>query len=67
MTYQEWAKEYRNSAETIRTKIQQLREEEKHAPVSELPLLDRKISLLYGMYLDCSKTADLLQKREGVV
>lgn len=67
MTYIEWSQEYRTSAEILKEKISNLKEELKTAPLSMIASINSRISLLYGMYLDCNRTADLLAVREGVI
>ncbi len=65
MTYKEWAEEYIESAETLKRKISLLKNEAEFAPAAKLRDLNNRISIMYGMYLDCMKTADILVKREG--
>ena len=67
MTYKEWAKEYSESAGIIKEKLEALKTELKTASPEELKDLEFRISVLYGMYLDCTKTAELLEKRKGSI
>lgn len=66
MTYQEWAEEYRESASLLKKRIDRLKKQLGSAPVSELQELNFRIHTMYMMYLECTKTADLLMKRKGV-
>lgn len=65
MTYQEWAKEYLESAEILKEQIRARKQERSTAPPGEIKELDFRIRTMYMMYLDCMKTADLLAKRKG--
>lgn len=67
MTYKEWSEEYRKSAEMIKEKISILKEELKTAPLSMLKSINSRISILYGMYLDCNSTANILGARKGEI
>ncbi len=67
MTYQEWADEYTDSAVKLRNRIAALKEELHTAPVTELKDITNRINIMYSMYLDCMKTADILRKRKGEV
>ena len=67
MTYEQWAGEYKASAELIKKKIDRLKLEAKIAPASEIRELDFRISTLQSMYIDCMKTAGILMKRKGAV
>ena len=67
MTYAQWAGEYLESAEKIKSRIECLRREQRTADPGELKALDWRISVLYGMYLDCMHTAEILNRRKGEV
>lgn len=67
MTYEQWAGEYRESAEKIKKKLDLLRLEAKNASVSDMRELDFRISTLQSMYIDCMKTAGILIKRKGAI
>ncbi len=67
MTYQEWADEYMDSAEKLKKRISVLKAELLTAPVSELKEINNRICIMYTMYLDCMKTADILRRRKGEV
>lgn len=67
MTYSEWSQEYLESAEKIKEKISKLKEELKTAPLSMIASINSRISILYGMYLDCNSTANILAARKGVI
>lgn len=67
MTYEQWAGEYRESAELIKKKLDLLRLEAKNASASDMRELDFRISTLQSMYIDCMKTAGILIKRKGAI
>lgn len=67
MTYKEWSEEYLKTAAIIKEKIASLKEESKTAPLSMVKSINSRISLLYGMYLDCNSTANILAARKGVI
>ncbi len=66
MTYQEWAEEYMESARILKERIDKLKKQSGNTPISELRELNFRINTMYMMYLDCTKTAELLMKRRGV-
>ncbi len=66
MTYQEWAGEYLQSAETLKNQIADLKAQREFAPVDELQRINNRIRIMYGMYLDCMHTAKHLSKRKGI-
>lgn len=65
MTYQEWAEEYRESAEILKQRIEARKQERQHAHPGAIKELDFRIRTMYLMYLDCMRTANLLEKRKG--
>lgn len=67
MTFQEWSDEYVDSAVKLKNRIDELRRELLTAPPAELQDLSNRISILYSMYLDCMKTADILRKKKGEI
>ncbi|MGN0470672.1 MAG: hypothetical protein ACI4GV_07135 [Acutalibacteraceae bacterium] len=67
MTYSEWSQEYLRSAEMIKEKISKLKAELETAPLSMIAPINSRISILYGMYLDCNSTANILAARKGVI
>lgn len=67
MTYQEWADEYIDSAVKLKNRITVLKAELLTAPAAQLRDISNRISIMYSMYLDCVKTADILRRKKGVV
>lgn len=67
MTYKEWSEEYRISAEQLKEKIQNLKDEVNTAPISTISSIDARIKILYQMYLNCRETAEILAARMGEV
>lgn len=66
MTYSEWAQQYIDSAVTIKGNILAIKQQLPTAPAHELKEMHFRISVLYGMYLDCMKIAGKLKKRKGI-
>ena len=66
MTYQEWSEDYIKSAEILEEKIKNLKSFRKTAPTKMLKEIDARIYILYGMYTDCKKIAEMLYFRKGV-
>lgn len=64
MTYKEWAEEYSESAKILKVKIKNLKDELKNAPVSTIMKINARINIMYQMYLECVKTADILSARK---
>ena len=60
MNYQTWANEYLTEAEALRQRVSSLREELKTANCSQTNELNRRINLLYTMYLECRHTGQWL-------
>lgn len=67
MTFQEWADEYTDSAVKLKNRIALLKKELLTAPAAEIRDLSNRISIMYSMYLDCMKTADILRKKKGEI
>ncbi len=67
MTFKDWSKEYCISAEILNEKIHKLKSELHTAPVNALSSINSRISIMYQMYLDCKKTAEILSERKGNV
>lgn len=66
MTYSEWAEEYRQSAEQVKQKISDLRAERDTVSALQQRSIDNRIKILYGMYLDCMHTYEILARRRGI-
>lgn len=60
MNYQNWAEEYLTEAEALRRRVAALREELKTANCNQANELNRRIAMLYAMYLECRHTGQLL-------
>lgn len=67
MTFQEWSQEYLKSAELLKEKITRLKSELDFAPADMLNSINNRIYIMYQMYLECMKTADILSLRRGNV
>lgn len=65
MTFQEWSEEYRTASEILNEKIHRLKSELKTAEPSKILTIERSIRIMYPMYLDCKKVADILFTRKG--
>ena len=65
MTYTELSAEYNNTANIIIEKIKALKSERCSIPIEKGKELDRRIYMLYGMYLDCRHIGKLLVNRKG--
>ena len=65
MTYQEWADEYKKSADMIKERIAVLKNQLITAPVDELREINCRISSMYQMYLDCMDIEKKLRVRKG--
>lgn len=63
MDYQNWSDEYSAEAQKLKEKIRNLREELKNSVNINNKELNRRITILYSMYLECKKTAVLLKER----
>ena len=64
MDFLKWAQQYREEAQRIRAYIKTVREEAKGNPEKILESRERdgRLYTLYGMYLECKHTADLLEE-----
>lgn len=65
MTYQEWADEYKKSADMIKERIAGLKNQLLSAPVDELGEIKYRIASMYQMYLDCMDIEKKLRVRKG--
>lgn len=65
MNYIEWSKEYFIDAEKIKQRLDVLKAERKYARVENIKNLNRRITMLYSMYLECKHTGRLLYNRAG--
>lgn len=65
MTYQEWAKQYFDTAERLHQKIKILKNKVKNALPGEKEKIKKELASLYYMYLDCIHTGNLLNSRTG--
>ena len=62
MDYEQWAGEYLAEAAHLRERIAKLRAALQTATASETTDLNRRIALLYTMYLECRHTGLFLQE-----
>lgn len=62
MNYSAWAEEYLEEAARIRQKITALRQSLKDADVWDLNEINRRIGVLYPMYLELRETGKLLSR-----
>lgn len=68
MYFKNWAKEYDNSAGIILEKINKLKEELNSPTKTGKAELERRLKILYSMYLDCRTTSYILcAHEEGTV
>lgn len=67
MTYKEWADEYKASADNIYAHIKSVKEEQKKAPIKDIPLYNDRLRILKDMYCDCMIVAKILRQRKGEV
>lgn len=65
MNYKIWAEDYLAQAELIKEKLAVLKKTEKEKPEENKMELNRRVTILYSMYLDCRHTAAFLADRGG--
>lgn len=65
MTYQEWAKQYFDTGETLHQKIKILKNKVKNALPAEKETIKKELASLYDMYRNCIKIGKLLNSRTG--
>lgn len=68
INYADWSDEYRAEADKLAQKVSKLKKElAKKERNKESGVLDlkRRITILYSMYLDCRKTAEILAEKGG--
>lgn len=63
MDYQQWGAEYLREAETLKTRVDILKEKLKSVSGKEEILLYRRISMLDTIYLECLHTGRYLMER----
>ncbi|MDD5923900.1 MAG: hypothetical protein PUC88_03820 [Clostridia bacterium] len=64
MQYKVWATEYRDQERILKEKIDLLKAERRLVQTSEKRIrLEERIYILYGMYLDCKHTAEIIERR----
>lgn len=63
MNLNAWSMEYWKEAARVRARLEHLRQSEPPANQEEDLLLQRRIRILYEMYLDCVHTAKYLERR----
>jgi hypothetical protein len=61
MDFNEWGQEYLQESQQLRLRIDTLRAQLKTAGHKEANELNRRIYMLYSMYLECKHTGLLLQ------
>ena len=67
MTYQEWSKEYDETADLIQSKIARLLKEQKTASTVMLKEINNRIAILRNMLYDCKRISGILLLREGEI
>lgn len=65
MDFNEWGQEYLEEAQQLQVRIDGLRAKLKKAKRKEACELNRRIYMLYSMYLECKHTGLLLQSYAG--
>ena len=65
MTYEQWAREYLESADNVKRQIEEVKKRIKSATYEKLPELNNSLNILTEMYYDCMDTARLLGRRKG--
>ena len=60
-----WSMEYWKEAERVRERLERLRQSDPPVNQEEDLLLQRRMRILYDMYLDCVHTAKYLERRAG--
>ena len=65
MTYKEWAQEYYESAARVKENIERLKQKMRTSGYEAQSEMKNRLEIMYGMYLDCIHTAELLAKRKG--
>lgn len=66
--YTLWSDEYRAEADKLKKKVKKLKNELAKKERNNEPgvlELKRRITILYSMYLDCRKTAEILAEKGG--
>lgn len=63
MDYIAWSQEYLLESEKIRAKVNRLKSELKTYKGDNARELNRRITILYSMYLECKHTAKYLSSR----
>ena len=65
MNFSKWGQEYLQEASELKVRIDALREQLKTAKSSELCDLNRRIYMLYSMYLECKHIGMQLQSYDA--
>lgn len=63
MDYRVWSESYWREASRVKERMNQIRREPKTGNKEEQILRQRRLAILYDMYLDCTHTAKLLAAR----
>ena len=66
MDYWTWGKEYLDQAVRLGKRIESLRKQQKSLSGRTAAQLQRRIALLYSMYLECRSIGRRLQRGAGV-
>lgn len=66
MDYWTWGKEYLDQADRLGKRIESLRKQQKSLSGRTAAQLQRRIALLYSMYLECRSIGRRLQRGAGV-
>lgn len=67
MTYQELADDYLKETNKIKEKISEIKDSMPLMPVQALEIAERRVQVLYSMYIDTLQTYKIISKRTGVV
>lgn len=65
MDYIEWSNEYFIESEKLKQILEALKKERSKYDGENIKELNRRITILYSMYLECRHTAKLLYDRAG--
>ncbi len=63
MNYTLWSQEYFKEAQILKEKVSSLKHQLKTSNDISISETNRRIAILYSMYLECIHTAKTLQKR----
>ena len=72
MTYEQWAKEYLESAENVKRQIEELKEKIINVALQEFfkkgikaVKMENSLNIFKNMYYECMDTARILSRRKG--